>query len=410
MKNRLVAPALVLAGLLAAANPASTADPGSGGCGQSQTAAAKASVDSGDRAFQRKDYSEAVLYYSQAIGTDPTFVNAWVQRAWAYLRLGATYPENKADLDKALADVAKAMGLDPANKALCHLRGKILMSKAYYALLAGDRAGGAALQDEAMADYRTALGADPGSNAVLVDIGHAYSAKGDLDRAMQAYSSVYEKKPDEPGLKASLEALFGEYERQRRDLNFGGVPRTWVAAGVYFAGKRQYDVAVACYSRALALGWTGDSVYMRRSTAYAGLGDLDRAMADAKEDVKLNPDGYAYAYRGQLYEKKGDLIDALADLGMAVTLAEKDPVRPAADYRDVALLDFRRTRALMLEKLNSWDKAIEDLAFVDRYLLPGGPKAEINYELAKAYQGKGDARNAKKYDRIARKMDPALKK
>ena len=64
-------------------------------------------------------------------------------------------------------------------------------------------------------------------------------------------------------------------------------------------------------------------------------GDLDKAIADCAEAIRLNPRmAEAYNRRGSVYEKKGDLDKAIADYTEAIRL---DPKMPRRHWGEVCL-------------------------------------------------------------------------
>jgi tetratricopeptide (TPR) repeat protein len=95
-------------------------------------------------------------------------------------------------------------------------------------------------------------------------------------------------------------------------------------------GRRHYeagqlDRAVADYTEAIRLDPGNVTVLSRRSLAYHDQGDPDRAVADASEAIRLDPTyGSAYTNRGLAYHAKGDLARAVADATEAMRLLPGD--------------------------------------------------------------------------------------
>jgi tetratricopeptide (TPR) repeat protein len=117
--------------------------------------------------------------------------------------------------------------------------------------------------------------------------------------------------------------------------------------------KRNYDLAIKKYTKAIA------RTYRARSVARERNGDLNGAIADSSEAIRLDPmDAIAYYDRAVVYEQKADSKNAITDFSQAIRL---DPqfmfayvnrasiYQRAADY-DKALADYRR--ALQIDPEN----------------------------------------------------------
>jgi tetratricopeptide (TPR) repeat protein len=88
--------------------------------------------------------------------------------------------------------------------------------------------------------------------------------------------------------------------------------------------KGDLDRAIADYDEAIRLAPTLATTYNGRAAAWQAKGDLDRAIADYDEAIRLNPK-YATAYnnRGFAWKAKGDLDRAIADYDEAIRLNPK---------------------------------------------------------------------------------------
>ncbi len=92
------------------------------------------------------------------------------------------------------------------------------------------------------------------------------------------------------------------------------------------------------------------SAYNGRALAWKDKGDLDRALSDFNNSLRLNPDNYlALSNRGVTWRLKGDLARALADQSRSIELTAKSPVayiqrgdtyRYLSDF-DSAMKDYR---------------------------------------------------------------------
>jgi tetratricopeptide (TPR) repeat protein len=397
---------------------------------------AQKKINSGDIELRTSRFAEAIRYYSEAIATDPRAVEAYFKRAWAYLG-GA----EKADSDRALADADKALELDPAYKLAHFARGKAYLRKARAAQEAKKPNESAGLFDKALADLTLSRGADfnaiklfpnyyffqdPPELELLVDIGHAHFGKGDLDLALAAYSSAYERTAGSSygfRMEGSLTTLFNEYSRQKRTFDVGDAPWTLVLLGrVHQEGLP--DLAIRCLSRALGLtqdkGLTYDA-YLSRSVAYAQKGNFANAIADADAAIGIYDFTSSYVNRAKIYEMKGDYGSAVNDYSVAIGAQRKD-VRKSekiavsnltvgSEKYTLANLYWDRARLYILAE--SWGKAIADYKTMMGMLKPDAakPLAAIYRQIAWVYEvGKGDKKKADEYSRKAQALDPQIKK
>jgi tetratricopeptide (TPR) repeat protein len=59
--------------------------------------------------------------------------------------------------------------------------------------------------------------------------------------------------------------------------------------GVAYAGKRDYDLAIADYTQAISLNPDYAEAYNNRGDAWFNKGDVDKAIADYTQSLRLNP-------------------------------------------------------------------------------------------------------------------------
>ena len=100
--------------------------------------------------------------------------------------------------------------------------------------------------------------------------------------------------------------------------------------GVAYADEGDLDRAIDDYSEAIRLDPKSAHAYNGRGNAYARKGDIDGAIADYGEAIRVDP-MYANAYngRGNAYARKGDLDRAIAEYGEAIRV---DPKYDTAYY------------------------------------------------------------------------------
>jgi len=104
-----------------------------------------------------------------------------------------------------------------------------------------------------------------------------------------------------------------------------GLPRVAAADEWDSCVKLSDDLAVAGCSRAIdSHQYTGRSLarlYARRGGAHQAQGDLNRAMADYNESMRIDPTyPAAYNNRGNTWFHRGDFDRAIADYNQAIQL------------------------------------------------------------------------------------------
>jgi tetratricopeptide (TPR) repeat protein len=155
------------------------------------------------------------------------------------------------------------------------------------------------------------------------------------------------------------------------------------------------DLAVAGCSRAIdSHEYTGRSLarlYSRRGGAYQAQGDLERAMADLDESVRIDPTyPSAYSNRGAAWYRRGDLDRAIADFNTAIRLD------PKYEYAYV-------NRGAAWGTKGNFDRAIADFDTAIRL----NPKdAEAYYNRGRAWKGDSDLDRAIADYSEAIRLDP----
>ena len=178
-------------------------------------------------------YEDAIASYTEALGRDPRFAEAYRSRASAYLDAG--------DPQKATVDLGIAIYLDPqrfeffrdrafafwqlgdSDKAMADLNSVIALDTqnalGYYnrGLLYGMNGE----MDASIADFDEAIRLDPWSTESFYNRGVSYARKGDLDRALADFGQVIERQPDHVGAlmnRALAYKIKGDFPAAERDL------------------------------------------------------------------------------------------------------------------------------------------------------------------------------------------------
>jgi tetratricopeptide (TPR) repeat protein len=102
--------------------------------------------------------------------------------------------------------------------------------------------------------------------------------------------------------------------------------RLHVGRGMAWAAKRELDRAIADFEQAIRINPKDAEAYYSRGLARKLKGDLEAAIADYDQAIQLDAK-YANAYvnRGAAWGEKGDLDRAIADFDEAIRLNPKEP-------------------------------------------------------------------------------------
>jgi tetratricopeptide (TPR) repeat protein len=200
------------------------------------------------------------------------------QDATAYVIRGAAW-FSRGDYDRAFADFDQAVRVAPNNAGVYNDRGK-----AYYDR--GDR-------ERAIADFDRAIDIDPQFRDAHINRGNALRDGGERDRAdadfkMARRLDPYE--PDDAGDAATCEHKRGPVRVAACDRIVTGNPNDAVA-------------------------------FNNRGNAYADNGDVDRAIADYDQAIRLDPELAAAWYsRGVAWSAKHDKVRTESDSEQAMKL------------------------------------------------------------------------------------------
>jgi tetratricopeptide (TPR) repeat protein len=147
----------------------------------------------------------------------------------------------------------------------------------------------------------------------------------------------------------------------------------------------QYDAAIRHFTAALQMKpetKTAAAIYSWRADAYIHKGELERAMSDASESIRLNPRDYrGYLERGIVYRRTGRLDKAIGDYDTTIRLNPNF----ARVYYD---------RAIAYALKGDYDQAIRDNTQAIRLNPNQADYADSYYNLALDYQAIGNLDSA----------------
>ena len=184
-------------------------------------------------------------------------------------------------------------------------------------------------QDRALVHYNKAIQLDPKHAPAYNNRGYVYNTKGDHDRAVADYSKAIE-----------IDPKFAHAHTSR---------------GYAYYTKGDYDRAIADCTKAIEIDPKHANAHSNRGYAYHAKGDHERAVADFTKAIEIDPNhAYANYGRGYAYYTKGDHDRAIADYTRAIKFnpkyADAYYARAIAYYKngdhDRAIADYRRTLAI----------------------------------------------------------------
>ena len=131
-------------------------------------ARAKELVNLGNTCYHKREYGQAIEYYTEAIRLDPNDAIAHRSRGVAYTETG--------DYDRAIADYSEAIRLDPEYADAYHNRGVAYRKIGDY--------------DRAIADYSEAIRLDPKDATAYHNRGRAHFEKGHRAKAESDFAEA----------------------------------------------------------------------------------------------------------------------------------------------------------------------------------------------------------------------------
>ena len=166
--------------------------------------------------------------------------------------------------------------------------------------------------DRAIADYNEAIRLDPKSRESLLNRGVAYRRQGRCDRAIADYNEAIRLDPKTPkaynnrGARTSTRATTTEPSpiTTRRSGSIPKTPRaTTTGASLLRQGRlrprhrriRRGDPARSKYAHA----------YFNRGNAYRAKVNIDHAIADYSEAIRLDPNTPRLQQPGRAYQRQG---------------------------------------------------------------------------------------------------------
>ena len=206
--------------------------------------------------MRRQNQDAALANLNRAIELDPTLVEAYKERARAFLEMDEPV--------RAGNDLTAAGNLDPADGEIFALRGLTYMKRMLY--------------DSAISDFNRALEILPGDPRILYDRAVAYLIKDESQPALADLDAVLKMRPDAARalcLRGLAHFSQGNVTRAREDFNKAATigpldPQVWNNRGFFFYKIGDKKAAIDDFNRALQLDAGYESARYNLDLAAAG--------------------------------------------------------------------------------------------------------------------------------------------
>jgi tetratricopeptide (TPR) repeat protein len=308
---------------------------------------AHAEWNKGLEAYNKKDWATAVKEFEEVTKTNPDY-------AGAYYMLGVSQRAH-GQLSPAIASLRKAVDLDGSQASYKIALGQALLQadrfqNAYellqpmnlsamdaslrtnYALLFAQAATKTNRPGEAINVLTTQARADSRNPRIQQALGSAYNAAGDETNAFEAFKKAFELNPKDVtsgrnAVRAAISiARRGSDSQKSRYYGQAGQIAESLAtssptfdhqllAGEALLGAKQYSKALGWFDKARTKQTSNALVFYYSAQCKTSLNQLNAAIADLQEALKLNVSGrlrtQIYNQGGYIYDKKKDYDNAI---------------------------------------------------------------------------------------------------
>jgi tetratricopeptide (TPR) repeat protein len=236
--------------------------------------AAQALLESARAHEKNRDYDKAIADLDKAIALNPKYTSAFLEMGYIH--------NTRKDFDKAITAFDKAIELNGTFAPTFASRGSAYAGKSNYAA--------------AVADFNKSLELDPKYAYAYRNRASAFVELKEHDKAIVDLNKAIEIDP-----KSSF---------------------AFTIRGLAYAAKRDYEHGIADYDKAIELDPKSSFAHNSRGNAHYNKMDYDRALADYDKAIELDPkSAFPYAGRG------------------AVNVAKRRPDAAKADYRQALAID-----------------------------------------------------------------------
>lgn len=165
--------------------------------------------------------------------------------------------------------------------------------------------------DEALAELARAIAVDPSLSMAHAAMGDIYRKQGSYDLAARAYDRACQANP----------------YNFRNHYNLGVIRQMLAeAADSIEEATRQLALAVEVYLRAVTLRPTDFDANLNLGVCYIQIGKLDLAEQYCRKAVEIDPEHpYAYTNLGAVYDRQGKLYEAISAYRKSLEFDSRQP-------------------------------------------------------------------------------------
>lgn len=360
----------------------------------------QAEWNKGLEAYKNKDWANAVKEFEEVTKTNPDYAGAYYMLGVSQRALGQLSP--------AIASLRKAVELDGAQSSYKIALGQALLqadqyqnayellkplsissvdaaNRSNYALLFAQAATKTNRPTEAISVLGAQAKADPKNPRLQQALGAAYNANGDDGKAFTAFSEAFRLDPkDQSSGRNAVRAGIVTARRTNSDSQKAQLYTSTaqvaerlassfptfdhqLLAGEAWLGAKDYAKAEGWFSKAKAQQPNNALVYFYLSQCKTSTGQLNAAVADLQQAIKLGP---SEKVRTQIYNQGGYVYDKMKNYDqaaqwysnagnttMANQMREKQDAAAQNKAADQECAEFKRTidglqmQATELEKI-----------------------------------------------------------
>lgn len=222
--------------------------------------------------------------------------------------------------------------------------------------------------------------------------------EGQLTKAYYYNAQVlYKKKNFDASIeefKKAIEAAGVSNDEKTKKKSTAFIPKVYSSQGLGLVKEKKYDDAIAIFNKALEYKKGFVNAHYGLGLAYKGKDDVDQAVANFEAAVANGADNPKAAKTVNKAKSAGSkMLEAKAAKELQIEHSKEAVgyLKKANEFSGGSFNSYYLL-ALANNKLKNFDAAIE--AATTGLTFEGGDTNSINFELGKAYEGKGDSANA----------------